>query len=96
MVPVPRLRLIVRGLCRRYVAEHGSDCLQPHRKTPIRAEHITAIVRLPEGTRLGRQLVCHTSIWWLSFVGAICTCAVGAGVTGPFAVCGAKHAHFAK
>ena len=57
MSPGPLVSRTLTAICKEYVAEHGPESLVPARKEPLGAQHVRAILLLPNGTPCGRTRI---------------------------------------
>ena len=78
MVIFPGVEAALKALVKRYVAEHGADALMPDRKEPLDRPLLDQFFSLPDGTRLGSQILDRSSILFKSFEALLLTGFAGA------------------
>jgi hypothetical protein len=66
MAPFTMAIRVMTGMLRKYVAEHGADCLAPSRKNPLTNEMILDMFDTPDGSRSGRLVVAWSEYKWVS------------------------------
>jgi hypothetical protein len=66
MAPFTMASSVMAGMLRKYVAQHGADCLAPSRKNPLTNEMIFGMFDTPDGCRSGQLVVAWNEYKWIS------------------------------
>jgi hypothetical protein len=78
MARAPVVGVLLRGLQREFVAEHGADALEPKRKEPFGPTNMRKLRSIATGTKVGSLVLDWAAPFWISYWAALCVMAQGA------------------